>query len=67
MFAHNVKCCEHNPCPQKPRWFKGRFQKRPWRCPQCSTWWVTYWTSAYDSGFWSWKRVSHHSDVVGFS
>lgn len=36
-----MKCCEHNPCPERPRWFLGRFTTRPWRCPQCGYLWIT--------------------------
>jgi hypothetical protein len=34
-------CCEHNPCPGKPRWFLTRFTTRLWRCPQCGQCWCT--------------------------
>lgn len=36
-----VRCCEHNPCPYRPRWFLFRFVDRPWRCTQCGRMWVT--------------------------
>lgn len=34
-------CCEHNPCPDRPRWFLGKYQTQPWRCPQCGQFWCT--------------------------
>ena len=34
-------CCEHNRCPQRPRWFLGRVLTRPWRCPECGRLWIT--------------------------
>lgn len=36
-----IICCPHNPCPDRPRWFLGRFTHRPWRCAQCGRLWVT--------------------------
>lgn len=34
-------CCEHNPCPDRPKWWLSRFTDKPWRCSQCGQWWVT--------------------------
>ena len=36
-----VTCCEHNPCPDRPKWFLSRFVNRPWYCDQCGGVWVT--------------------------
>ena len=52
-------CCEHNPCPGRPRWFLVRFTDRPWRCPQCGQFWVTeirYLWGDFD-GF-EWARIT---------
>lgn len=60
-----IICCEHNPCPSRPRWWLSRFSNRPWYCPQCSKLWVTRWHAAADSGFWAWHEAvpkAVHSD-----
>lgn len=51
-------CCEHQRCPDRPRWFLRRFRTRPWYCPQCGRLWVTQAVSAYDSSFWCWKDLT---------
>lgn len=55
-----AKCCEHNPCPDRPKATKG-FSTRPWRCPQCRQWWIaksesSSWASG--CGWWVWAKVS---------
>lgn len=35
-----VNCCVHNRCPDRPRWFTGRFINRPLYCSQCGRLWV---------------------------
>lgn len=54
-----VKCCTHNPCPDRPAALAVH-ETQPWRCPQCSQWWIV---KATDTGFFSepyrhWTRVS---------
>ena len=61
-----ITCCEHNPCPNRPRWWLSRFHTRPWRCPQCGTWWVSTWHQACDQGFWGWKKVTKAADDGSF-
>ena len=48
-----MTCCEHNPCPGRPKWFLRRFESRPYRCPQCDQCWVT--TYHYDGWGISWQ------------
>lgn len=36
-----TRCHWLNPCPDRPRRRLRRFTDSPWRCPQCSRWWVT--------------------------
>lgn len=53
-----VKCCEHNPCPDRPVPTR-EFVERPWRCPQCKGWWVTEPTKQrWSNRNWDWKKVS---------
>ena len=56
-----VVCDRLNPCPDRPRHFLGRYTDRPWRCPQCSRWWVTQHRSSYatydSGGFYAWVRA----------
>lgn len=49
-------CCEHNECPDRPRWFRSRFLVRPWRCPQCGQWWYIRLHTTYDGSTWEWER-----------
>lgn len=52
-------CCEHNPCPGRPRWFLGRFTTRPWRCPQCGQFWITRLRTLWgDPDHCDWVRVT---------
>lgn len=56
-----TRCHGLNPCPDRPRRRLRRFTDSPWRCPQCSRWWVTVgeehssisvtWTT------WTWVRA----------
>ena len=47
-----VKCCEHNPCPNRPKLDLGSYRDRPWRCGQCGSWWVRHWQKG-----WEWKKL----------
>lgn len=55
-----AKCCEHNPCPDRPT-ATSHFRNQPWRCPQCRQWWITE-NVAVDADWggvrWQWKKVS---------
>lgn len=35
-----IVCCEHNQCPDRPRFLTRRYRTRPWVCPQCGRWWT---------------------------
>lgn len=50
-----VKCCEHNPCPDRPH-ATAKYQTNPWRCPQCKSWWITEkeWPDSYN---YKWHKV----------
>ena len=51
-------CCEHYPCLGRPKWLLGRFQTRPWRCPECGQLWITeprYLWGDFDG--YTWKKV----------
>ena len=48
-----VKCCEHNPCPSRPKLDLGNYRDRPWRCRQCGTWWIR----KFGQGGWGWKKL----------
>lgn len=55
-----IKCCEHNPCPDRPTGNRKlrRYHTTPWACPQCGTCWVTQ--SSYGWGEYageSWKKI----------
>lgn len=52
-------CDPLNPCPDRPRRRLGRHQERPWRCWQCSRWWVVVRRTSYPcpEGFWVWVRA----------
>lgn len=39
--TNRTRCTYLTPCPTRPTYFLGRFITRPWRCPECSRWWVT--------------------------
>ena len=52
-----VKCCEHNPCPDRPTWWLRRYQTRPWMCTQCGQWWITKARWAWDGYVYDWKKV----------
>ena len=49
--TNEIRCTYLTPCPTRPTRFIGRFATRPWRCPECSRWWVTEWRFE-DNGHW---------------
>lgn len=52
-----MKCCEHNPCPERPKYWLSRFVSHPYRCPQCGQYWAA--TNHYDgwTSEWRWRPV----------
>lgn len=54
----HVVCCEHNPCPDRPRFFLFKFRNRPWRCDQCGSMWVTASMSSEGGTAWWWEKVA---------
>ena len=57
-----VTCCEHNQCPQRPKWFLRKYRKQMWVCPECGLAWMTtqvvYWG---EERTWKWKQVGFTS------
>lgn len=57
-------CCEHNPCPGRPRWFLSRFEHRPWMCRQCGRLWVTEERYLWgEPSGWEWMELAIAEEV----
>lgn len=56
QLAPLISCWQYGH-PDQPTHRLRRWQRRPWRCTRCGTWWVTERLGGDSGGAWQWARV----------